>query len=343
MPKEAKQPIVIGNIDKLRSHIGTEMTYKQICEIAEIPIQYGNSKVAQIKELQKYCDLEKIYGTHRYLLKQVYDTAAIELADYLDAPEQQLLFDAALYQEFLKNDGKPLYLSNTEMILLFKEVNENFLYTFNPRALYAINHNFTYMADMSKIVYRILHQWTHRRIENISKRRIVLCRPGFRLYSTVDIDGVKYTMCKNVEPGSEIEKRCQVVWDTAMKAVQGVKYIGSTSRSSWMPEDKWLEFEKRVAELTKSEFAESGGYDNLRGISILECPSTQWLQSSLDYIYRVVGNPLLINTKAKKKILNTTQLDAVCTNTQRQEFIDYNMTPNPPKWFNERKERERRG
>lgn len=334
MPKEAKQPIEMASIDKLRDCVGAEMTYKQICQTADLPIQYGNSKTAQMKELQKYCELEKVDGTHRYLVKQIYDAAAIELADYLDAPEQQLLFDAALYQEFLKNDGKPLYLSNTEMILLFKEVNENFLYTFNKKALYAINHNFVYMADMSKVVYRILHQWTHRRIENISKRRIVLCRPGFRLYQTIETDGSKYTINKNVEPGSDIEKRCQVIWDTAMKEISGVEYLGSTSRSTWLPEDKWLRFEKKVAELTKAEFADDGGYDNLRGISILECPSTQWLQSSLDYISRVVGSTLLINTKAKQKILATSQLDAVCTNTQRQEFIDYNMTPNPPRWFN---------
>lgn len=336
MPKESKQPISMDCINKLRECVGTEMTYKQICQIADLPIQYGNSKAAQMKELQKYCELEKVDGTHRYLIKQMYDTAAVELADYLDAPEQQLLFDAALYQEFLKNDGQPLYLSNTEMILLFKEVNENFLYTFNKKALYAINHNFTYMADMSKVVYRILHQWTHRRIENISKRRIVLCRPGFRLYSTIDNDGVKCTISKNVEPGSDIEKRCQVIWDAAMKEIRGVEYIGSTSRSTWLPEEKWLQFEKKVAELTKAEFSNDGDYDNLRGISILECPSTQWLQSSLDYISRVVGSTLLINTKAKKKILATRQLDAICTNTQRQEFIDYNMTQTPPRWFNNR-------
>ena len=330
----------MSNIDGLREYIGLELTYKQICDAAEMPIQYGNSKTAQMKELQKYCELERIDGTHRYLLKQIYDNAAIELADYLDAPEQQLLFDAALYQEFLKNDGKPLHLSNTEMILLFKEVNENFLYTFNKKALYAINHNFVYMADMSKVVSRILYQWTHRRIENMSKRRIVLCRPGFRLYSTVELNGAKCTIGKNVEPGSDIERRCQVIWDAAMKEIRGVEYLGSTSRSTWLPEDKWLQFEKKVAELTKAEFAYDGSYDNLRGISILECPSTQWLQSSLDYICRTVGSPLLINTKAKEKILATSQLDAVCTNTQRQEFIDYNMTPNPPRWFNKEKERQ---
>lgn len=342
MPKEAKEPIVMDNLNRLRNYIGVEMSYKQICQKANLPIKQGDSKTAQMKELQKYCELERIDGTHRYLLKQIYDTAAIELADYLDAPEQQLLFDAALYQEFIENNGKSLYLSNTEMLLLFKEINENFLYTFNRSALRAINRNFVYMADMSKIVYCILHQWTHRRIENMSKRRIIICRPGFRLYKTAEVDGNKYTISKNVEPNSDTEKRCQIIWDAAMKEAQGVEYIGSNNRSTWLPEDKWIKFEQHVAELTTAEFADDGGYDNMRGISILDCPGVEWLQSSLDYIYRVVGSPLIINTKAKKKILETSQLDAICTNTQRQEFIDYNMTQNPPRWFNQQKEQERR-
>lgn len=321
------------NIKALKGLIGRELSYRTICRELGLEPKGGKQKKYQLEDIQKYCELERIEGTQRYLVKQVYNDDILAFVDYLDAPDQQLLFDAMLYQAFLDNDCKPLHLSNTEMLMLFREVNENFLYTFNRQALNAINKNFVYMNDISKIVYRILHQWTARRIENLDARHIVFRRYGFRLYRTYEINGKSYTLQKDVQPDSELERKCQKIWATAMTDVLGGRYIGSLDSPKWMPEAQWNQFEARVGELTVEEFKDSGGYDKLRSISILSCPESSWLQASIDYILRTVGNPGLINTEAKRKILGTTQLDTICTNSQRQEFIQYNMTKNPPRWF----------
>ena len=339
MPKN-KDKISRENIKKLAEVAEQELNYRQLCRALDIPERGGTQKVAQLRELQKYCELERIEGTQRYLVKQVYNDDILAFVDYLDAPDQQLLFDAMLYQAFLDNDCKPLHLSNTEMLMLFREVNENFLYTFNRQALNAINKNFVYMNDMSKIVYRILHQWTARRIENLDARHIVFRRYGFRLYRTYEIDGKSYILRKDVQPDSELERKCQKIWATAMTDVLGSRYIGSLDSPKWIPEAQWNQFEARVGELITEEFKDSGGYDKLRSISILSCPESSWLRASIDYILRTVGNPGLINTEAKRKILGTTQLDAICTNSQRQEFIQYNMTKNPPRWFRKDKASE---
>lgn len=332
MPK-SKDKISQENIKKLAEVAEQELNYRQLCRALDIPERGGTQKAAQLRELQKYCELERIEGTQRYLVKQVYNDDILAFVEYLDAPDQQLLFDAMLYQAFLDNDCKPLHLSNTEMLMLFREVNENFLYTFNRQALNAINKNFVYMNDMSKIVYRILHQWTARRIENLDARHIVFRRYGFRLYRTYEINGKSYILRKDVQPDSELERKCQKIWAMAMTDVLGSRYIGSLDSPKWMPESQWNQFEARVGELAVEEFKDSGGYDKLRSISILSCPESSWLQASIDYILRTVGNPGLINTEAKRKILGTTQLDTICTNSQRQEFIQYNMTKNPPRWF----------
>lgn len=321
------------NIKALKGLIGRELSYRAICQELGLELKGGKQKKYQLEDIQKYCELERIDGTQRYLLKQVYNDDVLAFVDYLDAPDQQLLFDAMLYQAFLDNDCKPLHLSNTEMLMLFREINENFLYTFNRQALNAINKNFVYMNDMSKIVYRILHQWTARRIENLDARHIVFRRYGFRLYRTYEINGKSYTLRKDVQPDSELERKCQKIWAMAMADVLGSRYIGSLDSPKWMPEAQWNQFEARVGELTIAEFKDSGGYDKLRSISILSCPESSWLQASIDYILHTVGNPGFINTEAKRKILGTTQLDTICTNSQRQEFIQYNMTKNPPRWF----------
>lgn len=321
------------NIKAIKGLVGRELSYRAICRELGLEPKGGKQKKYQIEDIQKYCELERIEGTQRYLVKQVYNDDVLAFVDYLDAPDQQLLFDAMLYQAFLDNDCKPLHLSNTEMLMLFREINENFLYTFNRQALNAINKNFVYMNDMSKIVYRILHQWTARRIENLDARHIVFRRYGFRLYRTYEINGKSYTLRKDVQPDSELERKCQKIWAMAMTDVLGSRYIGSLDSPKWMPEAQWNQFEARVGELTVEEFKDSGGYDKLRSISILSCPESSWLQASIDYILCTVGNPGLINTEAKRKILGTTQLDTICTNSQRQEFIQYNMTKNPPRWF----------
>lgn len=341
MPKTIKEPISEKTIGKLKGLDGKEMNYQQLCRELDILPKTSNSKIAQIAEIRKYCELDRISGTQRYRIKQVYDDNIIDLNTYLDTPEMQLLFDVSLFRAFKNCGNKTLYLSNTEMLRLFEEINDNFSYTFNPRALATINRNFTYMADVGKIVYRILHQWTRRKIDSMDARGIILKGSGFRVYYKKEIDGIMYTMYQNIMPDSDLEKRCQRVWVAALSELNSTDYVGDLD-IKWMPEEKWLKFERLVAEHTKSEF-EKEGYDSIRRVIILRPMKEEDMDRMMSAVQERIGQLGIINTEAKRKVLMTTQLNAVCTNTQRQEFIDYNMTPNPPRWFNERKEKERRG
>lgn len=326
------------DISKLRELEGQELSYAAICKQVEEDVKSGRSKVAQMKEWGKYCDLEKIKGTHRYLIKEVYDADMTAMIEQLDAPEQQLLFEAALYQAFQAAGYKPLYLSNTEALKLFQEVNDNFTYSFSPRGLTRINRNFVYMSDVSKVVYKILHQWTQRRIDAMADRKVVMKRRGFRAYYKMEFDGIEYTMFRNIQPDSEAEKRCQRVFVKALSELHGVKYV-AYAPVGWMPEAKWMEFENLLEKYTKEEFAKEG-YINIRNVTILSPMLSEDVDAMLQAVKEEIGSVGVINSEAKRKIMNTTQLDQICTNSQRREFIDYNMEAKPPMWFDGREEKE---
>ena len=138
-------------------------------------------------------------------------------------------------------------------------------------------------------------------------------------------------MYRNVETGSEMEQRCQRVWVNALKEVHHVDYAMDID-IKWMPEAKWNQFEDKLAELTQQEFA-AEGYHHIRSVLILYPMKAEDVDAMLAIVKERIGRIELINTEAKRKILGTTQLDTICTNSQRQEFIQYNMTKNPPRWF----------
>ena len=95
------------NIKAIKGLVGRELSYRTICRENGLEPKGGKQKKYQLEDIQKYCELERIEGTQRYLVKQVYNDDILAFVDYLDAPDQQLLFDAMLYQAFLDNDCKP--------------------------------------------------------------------------------------------------------------------------------------------------------------------------------------------------------------------------------------------
>ena len=337
MPFKPKYQLPKEAITKLPFIVGRELSYKDICRSLDIEQKTGNSKLAQIAELQKYCDLKKIDGTQRYAVGSYFGYDVANFVDYLNADEQQLLFDCALYQEFLKHPDQPLYLSGTEMLLLFNEINQNFLTTFDRQAITAVKPSFAYMSDMSQIVYRILHQWAMRRIDNLDKRRLVLRRRGFRVYTIQDVKQDHIVTKHNVEPNSDLERRCQKVWSEAYNAATGQTYTEATM--DWMPEAKWVKFKTELNKRTRAEF-EQEGYVDIRPVMILSPMSADWLKKTVDYILTTVGKPAIINQQAKQKVLYTTQLDAICTNNQRKEFIAWNIDLCPPNWYTKNPHRD---
>ena len=332
------------NIDLIVNLCNKPISYPEICKATGLQQATGKQKILQIENLADFCDIQKISNSPKYIINKIYNEEEKALIQYLKAPQQQLLFDAALYREFLKNGDSPLYLSNTQMLSIFGEINSNFQYTFNRDIMEAVGKEFVYMTDMTKEVYEILHQWTRRRLDNMANRFIIMKRRGFRLYPK-SIDGI-YSFPIDVPSDSQLEKRCQRVMIKAISFIfQNDKYIIRDNSTNevisfhWMPEGLWRKFESKINELTKEEFKEEG-YNRLNLVTILSPAPQDIIKEKL---LNAESRLEELNEKAQEKILSSHSKNLLeFTEEQKKKYVEYNIKNNPPIYFkNKLKEKEK--
>lgn len=343
-----KQEIII---EKLKNVKGKELKYKDLCQELNIPVKAGDSKKAQLKSLETYCKLIKLEKPTRYLITEVYEEQ-LKVLGYINGHNKfQLMFEAALYQMFLNNGGKPFYLSKSDALRLFTEVNENFSYAQNANQMKELGKEYEYMTNMSKIIFNTLSKWTMRRIEEMHNRSTVTKNEGFRLYKKSFYKFREYTIATDVPQNSEMEKICQEIYNQAIEEImpedwgkikrpeeelEQIKELENEEKKKsgkyWVPDYKWKQFENRIAELTKEKFNDN--YDYLRIVMILKPPTLPYVINKLNKLCKELEGLTHINEEACRKALTIPSLD-YATNIERKKFIEINMKQNPPVSFKE--------
>ena len=320
--KTEEQAILLTSLKKIE---GVEMSYKKMCDAIGLKNKTGEAKIKQLEDMEMFCQLERLYSPTRYVIREVYDKVIYGLKALHQSNKYQLLFEAAIYQAFINNDNCPLWLSNMEMLKLFDEVNENFSYACNPHLMRRMGEEYVYMSSMGQIVYKILRQWTRRRIEFMAKREVIKLSTGYRLYTEHFCKHGRYILYQNALEGSEEEKLCHGLRNRAIDEIMPKNWGGT-----WVPDYKWLQFEKRVSELTREVFGKN--YCDVRLVNVISPPDEKWLHHKLAETYKSLESLTGINKEACRKVLSTTQLDDI-SNAQRKKFVALNMSPIPPMIF----------
>lgn len=316
-------------IEKLKVIQGKELKYKQLCEALALPIQTSDSKKAQFNNLAIYCDIETLEHPKRYIVKEVYEEE-LKVLELLSSNNKfQLLFEVAIYKAFLDNNCEPIYLSNLDSLKLFQEVNDNFSYACSYDCMMLVNEEYSYMPDMGLTIYRILTQWTKRRLEAMKYRGSIMIRDCFRLYKKRSYNGKEYTSSLDVPINSLYEKYCQEIYYQAVNEVMPKDWGNENKGRYWVPEWQWRKFELRIKELTKEKF--NGNYDNMKPILMVTCPTSEWVQKKTAQLCNELNALQEINEESCRKVMDSksTQMDSI-TQRQRKEFIEINMKPNPP-------------
>ena len=324
--------------------INKKVSYAELCTKLNIKRKTSNAKKAQLKEIAKFCDIQPLYDS-KYIIKEVYDEDTAKLIGFLNCPRQQLLFNIALYKKIKENGPGILFCSNTQLLKLLGEVNENFSYTFSQNNMNAIGDDYIYMHVMTKTVYNILMRWTRRKIRNMGYA--IISAPAFRLYKEIKLDnGDRIIKCHDVAFSQPLYNRCQRVMDRAIsEVIPDEKYLVYDEKThqrtgfAWMPEGLWMALENKINYFTKEEFKEEG-FSRLNTVTAFSAASGDTIDRKLEMANKELkkiartGGYDEINKSAIKKIINTIQLNDF-TKVEREKYIEYNMKENPPELFKE--------
>ena len=319
-------------IPKLKSIIGKELKYHQLCEAIGLPRVGTRQKIKQLKELQMYCDFEILTNPTRYIIKEVYENEVKAFSKINGNNKYQMMFDAIVYQIFLENNGRPIYVSTLDMLRLFSEVNENFVYTANYENMARLGEDFIYFTDMGQIAKKMLGQWTNDRIDNMAARSLIVKEKAYRLYTEHYGKYGKYRVRHDISIDSDLGKQCMAIMAQAIEEIVPEKYIVKNekgeSRKLWMPLNIYNDLQVRIAQLVYEKF--NGEYCDLKEISVVKPPEGEWIHKKLTEIYKQIPALENINAEACRKILNSAAIEFDrFTGAERKRFIEVNIKMNP--------------
>lgn len=304
-------------IPKLKTIVNQELSYKDLCEAVDIPVKSGNSKIAQLRDLDMYCQIDRIEGTKKYIISEVYDEAVLRELNGND--KYQVVFEASICQMFLENGDNPLYVSYMDMLKGFNEVNYNFPLLCNSSNIQYLDASYSSFPQIGQSAYKILKEWTRDRIERMNARGVAIKRDGFRLYSHFG----KATIIHNVKMESEEEKICQQIWNIAVNRIMPEEWNGG-----WVKLETWERFEKELRKLTLEYF--QGQYDDLKKIIILSPPRQSYVKEILKNLYNKNPDLKSINEEAGRKVLESRSKGLIAQKKKDKEnFVEIAMKENP--------------
>ena len=302
-------------IENTQSVIGQELKYNDLCTALAIPAKEGNAKKKQLKWLSSFTDLTKLNSPTRYRIDKVYpDIYAI--IDKISTDECQAAFDAALYCKMLGGEGYPLYISNLELLLLFNEINNNFL---------NLNGLDTVEAQIGNIVYDVLVTWTTHRLESMARRGTIRMIDGYRVYTKhYTKEGLPYLKKHNVTISSNrnnketLDGLCDAIFHQAKNDIFPT-IIWKDKNNKAHHTNKinpylWPVFNNHMNSMIQKET--DGKYVKLKRVKVIFPPDDKTLIQLLNDWFKKTKalNLKLLNTEAQKRITKSQKLKQFASN-----------------------------
>lgn len=277
-------------IDKLKAVEGKEQNYKELCASLCLPEKNGCSKVAQLHNLQLFCDIEK-NGT-KYTVTEVFDEAILPMRSKFQEYVQYML-----YKLFEKKENDTVYITNTQLMLHMGIVNDNYVVMRNDNLRYmlenAVDESYEDMYVASITAGKVLSRWVHREMDYLNDAGVITVRPGFCLVEQTWVNDMLVKRIVNVPMNSDLERLVLKVFKDAADDCD----INQWRR--YIPNDKRTEFydsvEKHIAQETDGKYV--GAYQVNVIIAAKGC-----IAPRLQNVERV------LNIESQSKIESTKQI-----------------------------------
>lgn len=299
--------------DRLKTIIGEELKYKDLCSKLNIEYKRGNAKNAQLKNIELYCDLQVLSSPTRYKVNEVYDK---ELVKFNSNTKLQEEIEDVIIQLLQLNNFNVLYITKNQLLVSLYLVNENYIVLKNPklrRSLEKVTNTDYYdlylSADKSG---DILMKWVDRALDRMEKRGLILYRRGYCLHKEVNIGDcivrTKYEVPSTNpnEDGVSIEQRIHGCYRQALES------LGLGGFNGYVPIHLKNNFNEKFNILVKEEF--NGEYDGAYKTKIIIPADPKRVKSFSDVKTK-------LNEEAQRKIRETAQLDCL-TGTERKKLLD---------------------
>lgn len=327
--------------DKLKELTGVPMKYNQLCDALKLPIKSGKAKTKQLGDLTTICNLDIQQSPTRYVITEVFDEVMPVFKQFMNQAEtMQLQFECCLYRKFYENACNPVYLSNTELLVAFKEVNDNFAFSRSYENMQKVSQktgvDYTYMPYITQRVYVFLRDWANRAVKKMVLRSAIEVQYAFRLYKTVYNDkGKEIHLKRNIPIGTEEHKQCMELYEKYV-----LLYMGENWNGNYIDNTVWNKFQKAINSEIKEKYAKKNEWEEMRRIRVYSPSTSERVKERLlEICQRLDGEA--INEEAQKRILTKEHAgityvkeggkkqDSDVTIYQRKEFVETNINLHP--------------
>lgn len=306
----------------LHDKTAISLSLKDICKLLNKEIPKGTcSRQSFINQLKQFCEIEEKKSNGKateYIIKQIYSKPLVSTIHKNNKFQEYI--EQAVLTKALESPNKQLFLSNIEILYLTSLVNSNFKIICNWSLAKQLEEK-AWLHGEAFTIYSILHRWVKERLVQMHSRHIIELQRGYRVYKTfINEKGQEITIKQNVDKGSDLEKKCQEIFASAIKDTVGVP---NNWKGEWLPYKVYVELKRQLSIYTKTMFAkEKDKWDNVRTVNVIvPVQNESLLKDSLKQVEKI------LNDESKRKIKETSQLNHL-TGFERaiaiNELIDIN-------------------
>ena len=301
-----------GYIEKVKEEGKTlELNYKEICNIIGEKVEQGNTKYSQIKKWKRFMEFEKIEGSHRYLIKKVYEVPLPK-----ESKQNSLytkVIELLLMYELSEKEGYTAQYTKTKIYYILGMVNSNFLHRNREMALEMAIERDKEIEDIKSWEMNHFYLMTTSKLNEI----LMSALKSMRRRCLLDYQEVMMLSYYEGEEGNEKLYTREATNEEWEKVLEVQKEILLKNGWDKVPLIQANRFYEEVNEKIYKKYGWNGAYKEIKLIYTQE-----YMSKDIPTVLREIRDIIQINqSKLNKQILETLEVQIYKLKDKNEEKI----------------------